>query len=546
VLVVYADAMVPPTTLQNQLMAEPGITSVTLFDGGSGTPTLAQLQQYDIVVPFSNNVWSDPVTLGNNLSSYLAGNGIVVALNFDWYGPGQSLAGNWVTTNTPFNDGAAVNFATSTLGTCTFAPLCSGVTNLSAFYRETVTVASGATLAATWADGSPLMAYKGRAVAMSAYLGDNPNNYTGQFSKVIANAGFWLGAPCTSPTPAATPTATATATVPPTFSISGTVGQCNTAGPSGILLPGVTMTLTGAASGSTTTDASGNYTFTGLLGGNYTITPSKATRPPGTAGINTTDVLAVQRHFLVIGTPLSGCRLIAADCAPPVGITTADVIAIQRYFLVLSTGIANVGKYGFTPTNRTYTPLSGNQTGQNYDTVVFGDVATPFAFPRAGEPPPVEQPIIDSDVTVTLPATSTDQSRTSFTAPVTTSSIDPQRNIVGFQGDITFDERVVSFESNPVEKSGLTGGNWNVSGNVIPGDGPIRTLRISAYSNDFAPLSGSGTLFELKMRRVSGHGSSRLTWAAAPDNLIVSHAELNTHTVGNAAPGSENIRLSRR
>ena len=39
-------------------------------------------------------------------------------------------------------------------------------------------------------------------------------------------------------------------------------------------LAGVTMTLNGDASGTTTTDASGNYTFSGLANGSYTVTPS--------------------------------------------------------------------------------------------------------------------------------------------------------------------------------------------------------------------------------------------------------------------------------
>jgi hypothetical protein len=328
-----------------------------------------------------------------------------------------------------------------------------------------------------------------------------------------------------TPTPSPTATATATATVPPTFSISGTVGQCNSTGPSGTLLPGVTMTLTGAASSSTTTDASGNYSFSGLFGGNYTVTPSKAARPPGSSGINTTDVIAVQRHFLLISL-LSGCRLTAADCAAPVGITTADVIAIQRYFLVLSTGIGNVGKYSFTPANIAYTPLNGNQTGQNFATVVFGDVATPFAFPREGEPPPNE-PIIDNDTTVTLPDISPNQAKTTSTAPVKASQIDAKSNIVGFQGDFTFDERVVTFDSNPVQPAGLTARNWNVAGNVLPGNGPIRTLRISAYSNDFKSLDGIGTLFNLRIVHVNkAAGSSRLVWAAPPDNFVFINSDL--------------------
>jgi hypothetical protein len=250
-------------------------------------------------------------------------------------------------------------------------------------------------------------------------------------------------------------------------------------------------------------------------------------------------VIAVQRHFLLISL-LSGCRLTAADCAAPSGITTADVIAIQRYFLVLSTGIGNVGKYSFTPANRAYTALGGNQTGQNFDTIVFGDAATPFAFPRADEPPPVEDAVVDNDTSVTLPSIAPNPPKTSFTAPVKTSRIDAKSNIVGFQGDFTFDERVVMFSDpeRPVQNAGLTAGNWNVSGHVVPGNGPIRTLRVSAYSTDFKPLEGTGTLFELRIQHVnSGAGSSPLLWAPPPDNFIFINSDLQSQRPGNTAPG---------
>ena len=58
-------------------------------------------------------------------------------------------------------------------------------------------------------------------------------------------------------------------TVPSTFSISGRV----TSGGSG--LSGVAVALSGAASKTTTSDSAGNYTFTGLVNGAYTVTPSK-------------------------------------------------------------------------------------------------------------------------------------------------------------------------------------------------------------------------------------------------------------------------------
>jgi len=52
------------------------------------------------------------------------------------------------------------------------------------------------------------------------------------------------------------------------YSISGQVTSI------GIGLSGVTMALSGASSATTTTDTSGNYSFTGLDNGSYSITPS--------------------------------------------------------------------------------------------------------------------------------------------------------------------------------------------------------------------------------------------------------------------------------
>jgi glucose/arabinose dehydrogenase len=181
----------------------------------------------------------------------------------------------------------------------------------------------------------------------------------------------------------------ATATPSPTPApniISGTVSYCPDPGSGPV--PSVTLTLTGSASGAVLTDTSGHYTFSSLAsGGTYTVTPSKPDRAPGSAGIDTIDVVAVQRHFLVLGTPLSGCRLTAADVDLNSSVNTVDVVAIQRFFLGLSTGIAQTGKYRFTPVNRSYSPLTSNQNGQNYDTLVFGDVVFPFAELAEGVEP---------------------------------------------------------------------------------------------------------------------------------------------------------------
>jgi len=183
--------------------------------------------------------------------------------------------------------------------------------------------------------------------------------------------------PTPTPLPTATPTATPTPTPTPTMSLSGTISYCSNPVPGPVA--SVTMTLTGSSSGSMLSDSSGNYLFTGLaFGGSYTVTPSKAARAPSSAGINAVDVVATQRHYLQL-TLLSGCRLTAADVNGDTNVNAVDVVAIQRFYLGLGTGIANVGQYRFAPVSRTYSPLTSNQLAQNYDTLILGDVVTPFA-----------------------------------------------------------------------------------------------------------------------------------------------------------------------
>ena len=145
------------------------------------------------------------------------------------------------------------------------------------------------------------------------------------------------------------------------------------------------MTLTGSMTDSQLSNGSGNYTFASLpSGGSYTVTPAKAARAPGSTGINTVDVVAIQRHFLNL-TPLPpGCRLAAADVNSDATVNTVDVIAVQRFFLGLTTGIANAGRYQFTPVSRTYPAVATDQVGQNFDALVFGDVAAGFVH-RPGE-----------------------------------------------------------------------------------------------------------------------------------------------------------------
>ena len=166
-----------------------------------------------------------------------------------------------------------------------------------------------------------------------------------------------------------------TATAVPTWSISGTVSPVASG-------PGTTLTLSGTATGTTTADVSGNFTFTGLNNGTYTVTPSKSgftfspTSQPVT--VNGANVTAVNFTATAIPTwsitgtvsPVAngpGTTLTLSGAAS--GTTTADASGNFTF-----TGLANGGytvtpsKTGFmfTPASQPVTVNGANVTGINF------------------------------------------------------------------------------------------------------------------------------------------------------------------------------------
>src|SRR5438132_7359194 len=147
VLIAYADIGGQPTVIQNEILAEPGVTAVDLFDAFSGTPTLAQLQQYNIVFAFSNNGWNSAVAMGDVLADYEDAGGVVVVGTFAWDSRGGwLLQGRWITGGySPYDATSQTNFSDNTANiTDPYHPLMLGVSSLSAFYRHGVTLAAGA------------------------------------------------------------------------------------------------------------------------------------------------------------------------------------------------------------------------------------------------------------------------------------------------------------------------------------------------------------------------------------------------------------------
>ena len=82
---------------------------------------------------------------------------------------------------------------------------------------------------------------------------------------------------------------------------------------------------------STTTDANGNYLFTGVIPGTYTVEPY-CTKPWG--GANSSDALAIMKHFVNL-QPLTGLPLLAADVDGTNYINTTDALMVAQRFVLL-------------------------------------------------------------------------------------------------------------------------------------------------------------------------------------------------------------------
>jgi len=189
---------------------------------------------------------------------------------------------------------------------------------------------------------------------------------------------------------------------PTTFTISGTVH--------GPTLAGVTVTLSGAGSASTTTDAAGAYQFTGLPNGSYTVTPSLAGgyvfAPASlTVVVNGTNMIgqdfAESGSYAISGTvsgPIrAGVHLALAGVVS--GTTTTDSLGAYQF-----TGLPNggytvtpsvAGGYVFTPASLSVTVSGADVTGQN-----FGDAG---AFVISGA---ISGPVLEG-VTMTLSGSET-------------------------------------------------------------------------------------------------------------------------------------------
>jgi Carboxypeptidase regulatory-like domain len=173
---------------------------------------------------------------------------------------------------------------------------------------------------------------------------------------------------------------TATVQTGQTYTVSGTISP--TVGGSG-----TTVTLSGAATGATTANSSGGYTFTGLVNGTYAVTPSRTgyTFSPvsqsatingaNVTGLNFTATAQGGQAFSLSGTisPTTGGAGATVTLSGAVSATAAANSSGIYTFSGLINGNYTVTPshtgYSFTPVSLSKTVSGANVTGVNFTAV---------------------------------------------------------------------------------------------------------------------------------------------------------------------------------
>jgi hypothetical protein len=191
IVIVHANCE-PPTKLQTELKAFPDVAAVDIFDACVATPELGQLTSYDMVVSMNEEEYLDPVTYGNVLADYVDSGGFVFQYAYD-NEDSLEVKGRFLDQGyAPFISGNNDNDAVTLGEFDASSPLMQGVTELTTSWNTTPTLAPGATLVAKWSDGRNAIAYKGRVVSSSAFVGDE-GEWTGNYGRLTINGLRWLG-----------------------------------------------------------------------------------------------------------------------------------------------------------------------------------------------------------------------------------------------------------------------------------------------------------------------------------------------------------------
>ena len=164
-------------------------------------------------------------------------------------------------------------------------------------------------------------------------------------------------------------------TVRAAWTVGGAVSYRTTTRP----MSGLTLDLSGASSHQTATDSNGVYNFTIQTSGAHTVTPSKS---GGVNGISAFDAAYIAQCVAGVRN-LADCPLLAADASGNNVLSAFDAAQVAQYVAGLAGPTSRVGRWLFSPANRTYGTVTGDLLTENYGAYLVGEVSGNWQPPAA-------------------------------------------------------------------------------------------------------------------------------------------------------------------
>ncbi len=184
--------------------------SVATINAFASTPTLAELQTYDVVGVFGWNYWNNPDSIGNVLADYVdAGGNVFIAFAANGTGGNWMVEGRFDSENywliSPYSYDGDISYSMGTVFEPAH-PIMDGVSTLISRSKldPGASVSEGATLLAEFEDGSPLIAVKelerSKRIDISfpfftSSVSDWGIDTTSDVRLLIINAFDWLSGP---------------------------------------------------------------------------------------------------------------------------------------------------------------------------------------------------------------------------------------------------------------------------------------------------------------------------------------------------------------
>ena len=280
---------------------------------------------------------------------------------------------------------------------------------------------------------------------------------------------------------------------PPTWSISGSISP-----PS--IGAGVTVGLSGTSTATVTADSAGNYSFSGLANGTYSVTPTQSgvTFAPTSQSVTINGASATGVNFSGQTSPpptwsISGTispSTIGAGVTVGLSGTSTAIVTADSAGNYSFSGLAN-GTYSVTPTQSgvTFAPTSQSVT-------INGASAAGVNFSGQTSPPPtwsitgtISPSTIGAGVTVGLSGTSTATVTADSAGNYSFSGLaNGTYSVTPTQSGVTF-----APTSQSVTISGANAARCNFTGRSSSGPSPIHFIQKSVNGNESTVSNISAT-----------------------------------------------------